>query len=79
MLIRVKEAGKKVFAAFGLEIRTSLRRICERYKAQYVLAAASEAVGTATLNVHADRYGSSFLKELRSKGPWWMACRARCR
>src|SRR5262249_27145696 len=47
------------------EFEPSLRKICERYKgAQYVLAAAGEVAGTATLNVHPDRYGSSFLKEV---------------
>jgi FkbM family methyltransferase len=127
-MMRVKEAGKRLFAAFGLEIRKRrpgeaglsvarasmtgalrqlaklgfrpktvidvgvasetrelyeavpdaqfllieplaefepfLRKICEKYKAQYVLAAAGEAAGTATLNVHPDRYGSSLLKEV---------------
>jgi FkbM family methyltransferase len=127
-MMRVKEAGKRLFAAFGLEIRKRrageagpsvsrasmtgalrqlaklgfqpktvidvgvgyvtaelyeavpdaqlllieplaefepfLRKICDKYRAQYVLAAAGEAAGTATLNVHPDRYGSSFLKEV---------------
>jgi FkbM family methyltransferase len=46
------------------EFEASLREICGRYKAEYVLAAAGEAPGTATLNVHPDRVGSSLLKEV---------------
>ena len=46
------------------EFEPFLRRITERYKAQYVLAAAGEMAGTATLNVHPDRYGSSLLREV---------------
>jgi FkbM family methyltransferase len=46
------------------EFEPFLRKIRERYKAQYVLAAAGEAAGTATLNVHPDRCGSSLLREV---------------
>jgi FkbM family methyltransferase len=49
------------------EFEPFLQRICDRYKAEYILSAAGEAPGTATLNVHPDRYGSSFLKEV--EGP----------
>jgi FkbM family methyltransferase len=46
------------------EFEPFLRRICETYKAQYVLAAAGMAAGTAMLNVHPDRFGSSLLKKV---------------
>lgn len=49
------------------EFEPFLRKICEKYRAQYLLAAAGERPGTATLNVHPDRFGSSFLKE--EEGP----------
>ena len=49
------------------EFEPFLRKICEKYRAQYLLAAAGECPGTATLNVHPDRFGSSFLKE--EEGP----------
>lgn len=49
------------------EFEPSLRQICEKYRAQYLLAAAGERPGTATLNVHPDRFGSSLLKE--TEGP----------
>lgn len=49
------------------EFEPSLRQICEKYRAQYLLAAAGERPGTATLNVHPDRFGSSLLKE--EEGP----------
>jgi FkbM family methyltransferase len=48
-----------------VEFEPSLRKICAQYKAQYVLAAAGAASGTATFNVHADQLdGSSLLKEV---------------
>jgi FkbM family methyltransferase len=47
-----------------VEFEPFLRNICETYKAQYVLAAAGAGVRTAALNVHADRFGSSLLKEV---------------
>lgn len=50
-----------------VEFEPSLRKICEKYSAQYVLAAAGERPGAATLNVHPDRFGSSLLKE--EEGP----------
>jgi FkbM family methyltransferase len=49
------------------EFEPFLRKICATYKAQYVLAAAGETTGTAVLNVHPDKYGSSLLKEI--EGP----------
>lgn len=49
------------------EFEPSLRKICEKYRAQYLLAAAGEHPGTAALNVHPDRFGSSLLKE--TEGP----------
>lgn len=46
------------------EFEPALRRICERYKAQYVLAAASDQPGRAFLNVHGDQIDcSSLLRE----------------
>lgn len=47
-----------------VEFELSLRDICRRYKAQYILAAAGEKPGAAVLNVHPDKVGSSFLKEV---------------
>ena len=44
-----------------------LRDICLSYNAQYVLAAAGENRGSAIINVHPDKFGSSFLKEV--EGP----------
>jgi|SRR5215467_12540915 len=49
------------------EFEPFLRKICEKYRAQYLLAAAGERQGTATLNVHPDGFGSSLLKE--QEGP----------
>ncbi len=46
-----------------VEFEPFLKRICSTYDAQYVLAAAGEAPGTAILNVHPDKVGSSFLRE----------------
>jgi FkbM family methyltransferase len=45
------------------EFEPFLRKICEQYKAEYVLAAAGESSGTAALNIHGDKTGSSLLKE----------------
>jgi len=51
-----------------VEFEPFLQKICQQYKAQYVLAAAGEATGTAILNVHLDRPdSSSVLKEV--EGP----------
>jgi FkbM family methyltransferase len=47
-----------------VEFELFLKKICGTYNAQYVLAAAGAGVGTASLNVHADRFGSSLLKEV---------------
>jgi FkbM family methyltransferase len=47
-----------------VEFEPFLHKICARYQAQYVLAAAGEAPGSAVINVHPDKYGSSFLKEV---------------
>jgi FkbM family methyltransferase len=50
------------------EFEPFLRRICAKYRAQYVLAAAGEAPGSAVLNVHANQIDcSSLLKEV--EGP----------
>lgn len=49
------------------EFEPSLRKIRDKYRAQYLLAAAGERPGTATLNVHPDHFGSSLLKE--EEGP----------
>jgi FkbM family methyltransferase len=47
-----------------VEFEPFLQKICSSYKAQYVLAAAGEASGSATINVHPDKFGSSLLKEV---------------
>jgi FkbM family methyltransferase len=44
-----------------VEFEPFLRRICSTCKAQYVLAAAGAAQGSATLYVHAAKFGSSLL------------------
>jgi FkbM family methyltransferase len=49
------------------EFEPFLRDICLSYNAQYVLAAAGERPGSAIINVHPDKFGSSFLKEV--EGP----------
>lgn len=46
------------------EFEPFLRQICTQYKAEYVLAAAGEKAGSAVFNVHADKVGSSLLKEV---------------
>ncbi len=46
------------------EFEPFLRQICTQYKAEYVLAAAGEKAGSAVLNVHPDKVGSSFLNEV---------------
>jgi FkbM family methyltransferase len=43
------------------EFEPFLKQICQRYKGQYVLAAAGESRGSATLNVHVDQLDSSSL------------------
>ena len=50
-----------------VEFEPFLRKICDTFSAQYVLAAAGECPGTAVLNVHSDMVGSSFLQEV--EGP----------
>ena len=50
------------------EFEPFLRKICEQYKAEYVLAAAGEAPGTATLHVHPDKVGSSLFREVEGPG-----------
>jgi FkbM family methyltransferase len=47
-----------------VEFEPFLRRICSTYNAQYVLAAAGQAPGTATFHVHADKFSSSLLTEV---------------
>jgi FkbM family methyltransferase len=46
------------------EFEPFLRDICRSYKAEYVLAAAGETPGSAVINVHPDKFGSSLLKEV---------------
>jgi FkbM family methyltransferase len=50
-----------------VEFEPFLQQICASYKAQYVLAAAGAAPGSAVLNVHSDKIGSSMLREV--EGP----------
>jgi len=50
-----------------VEFEPFLRQICSTYKAQYVLAAAGRAPGSATFNVHNDKFSSSLLTEV--EGP----------
>jgi len=50
-----------------VEFEPFLREICASYNAQYTLAAAGETRGSAVLNVHADKIGSSLLHEV--EGP----------
>jgi len=47
-----------------VEFEPFLQQICSTYKAQYVLAAAGSAPGSATFNVHADKFSSSLLREV---------------
>ena len=47
-----------------VEFEPFLRDICRSYKAEYVLAAAGETPGSAVINVHPDKFGSSLLKEV---------------
>src|SRR5262250_1054331 len=49
------------------EFEPFLRKIVGRYNAQYVLAAAGERRGTAVLNVHPDKVGSSLLREVEGQ------------
>ena len=49
------------------EFEPFLQKICSAYKAQYVLAAAGSAPGSATFHVHADKFSSSLLSEV--EGP----------
>ncbi len=50
------------------EFEPFLRDICRSYKAQYVLAAAGENPGSAIINVHPGKFGSSLLKEVDGPG-----------
>jgi FkbM family methyltransferase len=47
-----------------VEFEPFLQKICSTYNAQYVLAAAGQAPGSATFNVHADKFSSSLLSEV---------------
>jgi len=47
-----------------IEFEPFLRQICSTYNAQYVLAAAGRIPGSATFNVHNDKFGSSLLSEV---------------
>jgi FkbM family methyltransferase len=49
------------------EFEPFLQKICSAYNAQYVLAAAGSAPGSATFHVHADKFSSSLLTEV--EGP----------
>jgi FkbM family methyltransferase len=49
------------------EFEPFLRKICNSRKAQYILAAAGQKAGTATLNVHAGLGGSSLFKEVEGE------------
>jgi FkbM family methyltransferase len=46
------------------EFEPFLQKICSTYNAQYVLAAAGQAPGSATFHVHADKFSSSLLSEV---------------
>ena len=46
------------------EFEPFLQKICSTFNAQYVLAAAGQAPGTAAFNVHADKVSSSLLHEV---------------
>ncbi len=50
------------------EFEPFLCDICRSYKAEYVLAAAGETPGSAVINVHPDKFGSSLLKEFEGPG-----------
>lgn len=45
------------------EFQPYLEAICEKYQAEYVIAAADSASGTVKINVHPDLVGTSLLKE----------------
>src|SRR4029077_4869407 len=51
-----------------VEFEPFLQKICSTYKAQYVLAAAGRAPGSATFNVHNDKFSSSLLAEVEGPG-----------
>ncbi len=46
-----------------IEYEKNLKEICQRYKAQYIMAGAGAQAGNITINVHPQLYGSSTLKE----------------
>jgi FkbM family methyltransferase len=50
------------------EFEPFLQKICSTYNAQYVLAAAGSAPGSATFHVHADKFSSSLLTEVEGPG-----------
>jgi FkbM family methyltransferase len=47
-----------------VEFEPFLQKICSTYNAQYVLAAAGQAPGSATFHVHSDKFSSSLLSEV---------------
>jgi FkbM family methyltransferase len=51
-----------------VEFEPFLRKVCASYNAEYVLAAAGEVPGTAVLNVHADKVGSSLFSDVSGGG-----------
>jgi FkbM family methyltransferase len=50
-----------------IEFEPFLQKIASVYNAEYVLAAAGEKSGTAILNVHPDKVGSSLLREVEGE------------
>jgi FkbM family methyltransferase len=50
-----------------IEFEPFLRKIASEYNGQYELAAAGEKRGTAILNVHPDKVGSSLLREVEGE------------
>ena len=46
-----------------VEYEAALQDICIKYKAEYVISAATNHSGTITINIHPDQVGSSILKE----------------
>jgi len=49
------------------EFEPAFRKICRKYNADYVLAAASDNQGVMEINVHDDLTGSSLFKEADGK------------
>lgn len=45
------------------EWEDDLKRVCRKYKAEYIIAAASNEKGTRVMHVHPEPYGSSLMQE----------------